>query len=196
MPMRVLHKLSRICAGIPRGALGALALTTLALFLYGCSLVSGTLRIEHDFREGPQQSTGQSVKELRVDLNDDSDFRDNQDKIKSVDEVGFVFQAINNTSVGATGQIWISRNSITPLTARGIREGGATLVVDGLVLAAGPGVSTDITYDESLAHEVNQDVLHELVKGGVFSLYGIASGSDFDITIQKNTAVITVTVEL
>lgn len=193
--MRVQNRISRICARIPRSVLGALVLTSLALLVYGCSLVSGTVRIEHDFRTGPQQSTGQGVKALGVDLTEDKDFNDNKDKIKSVDEVGFVFQAVNNLPVGANGQIWISRYPITPLTATAIRL-GATLVVDGLTLAAGPGVGTDITYDESLAHQVNQTVLHELVKGGAFFIYGIATASDFDITIQKNTAVVTLTVEL
>jgi hypothetical protein len=195
MSMRVQHQLSRICAGIPRRTLGALAVSFLVLVVAGCVLVSGTIRIEHDFKEGPQQSTGQNVKEMAVDLNVDSDFKDNKDNIKSVDEVGFVFQAINNLSTGATGQIYASKLPISPLTAAQIRLMGK-LVVNGLVLSAGPGVATDISYDQSLAHEVNQDFLHDLVKDGTFYLYGIASQPDFDITIQKNTAVVVVTVEL
>lgn len=193
--MRVQNQSSRICAGISRGTIGALAVSVLALLVTGCFLVSGTLRIEHDFKQGPQHSTGQNVKELAVNLNDNSDFKDNKDKIKSVDEVGFVFQAINNLAFGATGQIYASKTPVTPLTAAAVRA-GATLVLTGLTLNAGPGVATNVTYDESLSHEVNQSTLAALVKEGTFYLYGIASEADFDITIQKNSAIIVVTVEL
>jgi hypothetical protein len=193
--MRVQHKLSRISARTPRGALGLAALAFFALFFVtGCPLVSATLRIEHNFEEGPQQSTGQNVKELAVDLNADSNYKDNKDKIKSVDEVGFVFRAQNNLGNTAHGVIYISRTPIRPLTFAGITGSPlATPVVKGLVLQPG---YTDITYDESLALEMNQKVLHDIVKDGTFYLYGIADQSEFDITIDKLTAVVVVTAEL
>jgi hypothetical protein len=85
MPMRVHPQSSRIKAGVAGWAIGFLAVAAIALCLPGCSLVSGTIRIEYDFEQGPQQSTGQDVKELAVDLNTNQDFKDNKDKIKSVD---------------------------------------------------------------------------------------------------------------
>ena len=196
--MRVHHPSSRIRAGIALCAFGLLAVSALALCLPGCSLVSGTLRIEHDFAEGPQQSSQGNVAELIVDLNVDKDFRDNKDKIKSVDEVGFVFRARNLLGNTAHGVFYISKTSLRPLTgpltAAVIQSSPlATKVLDGLMLQAG---YTNIDYDGSLALEVNQNVLHETVQGGTFYLYGIADDSDFDITIDKLTAVVVVTVEL
>ena len=192
--MRVHHKFSSIPAGIPRATIGILTFSLAVLLAVGCSLVSGTLRIEHDFEGGPQQSTGTNVKMLGVDLNSDSDFKDNKDKIKSVDEVGFVFRAQNNLGNVANGVIYISTVPITPLTYERITTSGlATPVVQGLILQPG---YTDISYDDSLALEVNQAVLHEIVKGGTFYLYGIANQSNFDITIDKLTAVVVVTFEL
>jgi hypothetical protein len=43
---------------------------------------------------------------------------------------------------------------------------------------------------------VHQNVLHELVKGGTFYLYGIADESNFNNTIDKLTAIVVLTVEL
>ena len=192
--MRVHPKFSQVRAGIPRGALGALALTVLALSLHGCSLVSATLRIERDFTQGPQQSTGQDVKELAVDLNENSDFKDNKDKITSIDEVGFVFRARNLLGNSAHGVIYISKTPIRPLTAATIQSSPlATRILEGLVLQPG---YTSIDYDASLALELNQKVLHETVLGGTFFLYGIADETDFNITIDKLTAVVVATAEL
>ncbi len=190
--MRLQHQPSVRPVRAPRATVSVLALPVAFLLAIGCSLVSGTLRIEHDFEGGPQQSTGQNVKELAVDLNSDSDFKDNKDKITSVDEVGFVFRAQNNLGTVANGVIYISKTPVRPLTADAIRS-AATPVVQGIVLQSG---YTDISYDNSLALEVNQDVLHATVKDGTFYLYGIANQTDFDITIDKLTAVVVVTFEL
>jgi hypothetical protein len=196
MPMYVHHPSSRIKAGIVRRAFSLLAISALVVLLPGCPLISGTLRIEHDFEQGPQRSTGQDVKELSVDLNQDQDFRDNKDKIKSVDEVGFVFRAQNNRGTTAHGVIYISKTPIRPLTAAGIQSSPfATKILQGLVLQPG---YTNIDYNGSLALELNQKVMHETVRGGTFFLYGIAdpTETEFDITIDKLTAVIVVTAEL
>jgi hypothetical protein len=88
--------------------------------------------------------------------------------------------------------IYISKTQIRPLTAAAI-QASATRVLQGLVLQP---AYTNIDYDASLALEVNQTVLHDFVKGGTFYLYGIADESDFDITIDKLTAVVVVTAEL
>jgi hypothetical protein len=198
--MRVHLHPSRIKAGVACWAIGFLAVAAIALSLPGCSLVSGTVRIEYDFTQGPQQSTGQDVKELFVDLNNNQDFKDNKAKIKSVDEVGFVFRARNLLADSPHGMIYISKTRILPLppatllTAAAIQSSpAATKVLQGLVLQPG---YTNIDYDASLALEVNQTVLHDTVQGGTFYLYGIADASDFDITIDKLTAVVVVTAEL
>ncbi len=196
--MRVHNSSSGIKAGILIWAFGFFAVAAIALCLPGCSLVSGTLRIERDFPEGLQQSQDEFVAELFVDLNKNSDFKDNKDKIKSVDEVGFVFRAQNNRDTvpdsTAHGMIYISKTPIRPLTAEAIQASpSATRVLEGLVLQSG---YTNIDYDASLALEVNQSVLHDAVKDGTFYLYGIADESDFNITIDKLTAVVVVTAEL
>jgi len=192
--MRVHHQRSGIKAGIVVWAFGFFAVVAIALCLPGCSLVSGTLRIEYDFPEGPQQSDSTSVAELKVELNDNQDFKDNKDKIKNVDEVGFVFRARNLLGKTAQGVIYLSKTPIRPLKPATIRLSPlATRVVQGVALQSG---YTSIDYDASLALEVNQSVLHDAVKDGTFYLYGIADEADFDITIDELTAVVVVTAEL
>ena len=190
--MRVHPQSSRIKAGVACWAFGFLAVAAIALSLPGCSLVSGTIRIEYDYTGNPQQSTQGNVAELAVDLNTNQDFKDNKDKIKSVDEVGFVFRARNLLGNTAHGVIYISKGQIRPLTAAAI-QASATRVVQGVMLQSG---YTNIDYNASLGLEVHQTVLHDFVKGGTFYLYGIADDSDFDITIDKLIAVAVVTAEL
>jgi hypothetical protein len=178
-----------------------LFLLALLVAAAGCELVSGTLRIEQDIltAEGEQHSTSSDVGEMAVDLSENSDFREHKDQIKSVDEVGFIFHAVNNIPNAATGEIWISPTRIgTPgsaLTAATIRsDPNAVKVLEGLALPAAGAL--DVTYDQSLTLQTNTDRLHEIVKTGTFYLYGIASTSTFDLTISQLTAVVVLTVEL
>jgi hypothetical protein len=171
-----------------------LALILTVLVTAGCSLISGTVRVEYDFQSGLQHSTGQNVGAVNADLTTNKNYNDNKDKIKSVDEVGFVFHAQNNLSNAATGEIWLSPTQISPATAANIRA-QARRVVHGL--AMNPNGSMDVSYETSLSLEDNPDYLHEVVKGGKFFLYGLADGtSTFDITVDKLTAVVLLTVEL
>jgi hypothetical protein len=161
------------------------------LLVAGCSLVSVTILINLDVT-GTHRSTSSETAFIAVDLTQDPDFRDNQDKIQSVDEVGFVFRAQNNIAVQARGEIWISRSAIVPATPTSIRF-QARRILSGLVLPSGG--YANITYEQSLAMEdpINKPYLHESVKQGRFYLYGIADTATFDLTIDQLTAVVVLT---
>lgn len=163
------------------------------LLLAGCDLIGAQLRIELDVipPNSSQQSTHQTVGTIGVDLTTNSDFRDNQDKIKSVDEVGFVFRVRNNRTETATGRIYMTAaplNFPTPETL----ASSATLVLDGLTV---PGSSyIEVDYAQSLALQQNQALLHQQVKSGRIYLYGVAQGAPFDVTIDQLTVVLVMTV--
>jgi hypothetical protein len=163
------------------------------LLIAGCSLVSVTLLINLDV-QGTHRSTSSNVAMIAVDLTQDQDFKDNKDKIASVDEVGFIFRAQNNIQQGATGQIYMSEVPVVPQTAATIIGSGlAKRVLSGLTLT--PGGYVTITYEQSLALEENTDYLHRLVKSGHFYLYGVADTSTFDLTIDQLTVVAVITAE-
>jgi hypothetical protein len=166
-------------------AAAALALVLLA----GCDLAGGQLRIVQDVipPNPAHQATHQAIGIVGVDLSANSDFKDNRDKIKSVDEVGFVFRAKNNLGTPATGQIYMSK---TPLAfpSPATLQSQATLVLDGLALPASGTVN--VTYEQSIALQVNRDQLHEQLETGTIYLYGCAQGAPFDITVDQLTVVL------
>jgi hypothetical protein len=174
----------------------ACALCALApLLLSGCNLVSATLRIEHDFAGGAQQSTGSTVTELPFDLAQDKDYKDHRDKIVSVDEVAFLFRAQNNRPVDTQAEVWLSRSPIAPLTPDAVRHSAdARRVLRGLVLPADSVV--DVDYRTSLDLQENTEYLYRAVREGTFYLYAIADSSEFDLTIDQLTAIVVLTVEL
>jgi hypothetical protein len=172
------------------------AVAALALFLLsGCDLVGGQLRIVQDVipPNPSHQATDQSIGVIGVDLSTNKDFQDNKDKIKSVDEVGFVFRVQNNLSTPATGRIYMTATPLV-LPSLGTLQQQATLVLDGLAL---PGNGTlDVPYDQSIALQKNRDLLHAQLKTGTIYLYGAAEGAPFNVTIDQLTVVLVLNVTL
>lgn len=163
------------------------------LLLAGCDLIAGQLRIEYDVipPAASHQATDQSIGTIGVDLTNNKDFKDNQDKIKSVDEVGFVFRVRNNRSEAATGRIYMTA---TPLASPSLSTlaSSATLVLDGLAV---PGSSyVEVDYAQSLALQQNQTLLHSQIQSGRIYLYGVGSGAPFDVTIDQLTVVLVMSV--
>jgi hypothetical protein len=162
----------------------------------GCDLVSVTLRIVQDViapgEPAHHVQSGQTQGSLGVDLTQDKDFKDNQDKIQSVDAAGFVFRVQNNSATAATGQIFFTTNPIASPTETNIRSQG-TLILNGLALPG--GTYTDIDFEDSLALQVaaNRDAFHTAIKGGKIYLYGLAQNPPFDLTIDQLTVVIIIT---
>ena len=198
--MRVHHKFSRILRGNPARRLRHSRPVRPRCCSSPDALWSrapcGSSTTSRAVRSSPRARTSRCS---AVDLNEDSDFKDNKDKIKSVDEVGFVFRAQNNLGNAAHGVIYISATPILPVpchvTAADITSArrprwswtGSSLR---------PGY-TDIAYDESLALQVNQDVLHEHgARTGPSTSTGSPTSRTSTSRIDKLTAVVVMTVEL
>lgn len=173
------------------------ALAGLALLAApGCDFVSVTLRIVQDVIAPGEPShhvqSGQTQGTLGVDLTGNQDFKDNQDKIKSVDAAGFVFRVRNNNPTPATAQIYFTTSAIAAPTEANVRAQGK-LILSGLAL---PGSAyTDIDFEDSLALQVaaNRDAFHTAIKSGRIFLYGLAANPPFDLTIDQLTVVIILT---
>jgi len=172
------------------------------LLAAGCSLISANLRVQLDVpgNYASVDAIGTFVVPVPIDLNQNKDFRDHKDKIKSIDEVGFVFTAVNR-GAATTLEIWASPNLILQPTRAAITE-NARKVLGGLTLAAPPQGSTtssqDVEYYQSIDLQSGADSarLRELVKEGSCYLYAIGTTSGFDFELRGFTLVTVVTAAL
>lgn len=176
------------------------ALAVLALLAApGCDLVSGTLRVVQDViapgEPAHHVQSGQTQGTMGVDLTNNKDFKDHQDKIKSVDAAGFVFRVRNNGALPATGEIFFTTTPLVSATEVNIRALGKR-ILSGLALPA--GAYTDIEFENSLALQdaANRDAFHAAIKGGKIYLYGLAQNPPFDLTIDQLTVVLLLTVSI
>lgn len=125
-----------------------------------------------------------------LDLSEDEDWNDHQDKIKSIDNIGFQLWVTNNGASETTGQLFISASGTTYADTAEVRD-SATLVLDGLILPPGP---TYVDWPTSLNYLQNISTLKEIVKGGHFHGYALTTTLPFNITVDSARVIVTVTV--
>ena len=164
-------------------------LALLAIWIQGC-LLSGTYVIT--FKEIDEIiSTDDSVNSAAVDLSKNNTWKDHEENIKYVDEIGFTFKVENLDSTNsATGQLYITYFDDSLTTVEEIKS-NATKIVDGIVLD--PAQTRHILWNESFDYILNLDVLKEHVESGNFRLYGICKDTPFYVRFYDIVAVITVT---
>jgi hypothetical protein len=163
-------------------------LVLLGIWIQGC-LLSGTYVITFEVGE-EIISTQDEWNWASVDLSDNDTWKNHEEDIKYIDEVGFTFKVQNrSTTDSATGQLYITDEpNLTDLDS--IRA-KATLIVDGILL--GPGETRHVLWNESFDYILNLDVLRAQVESGTFYLYGICRNTPFDVRFYDIVAVITVT---
>jgi hypothetical protein len=163
-------------------------LALLGIWIQGC-LLSGTYVITFAVEE-EIISTQDSINSAAVDLSDNPDWKDHQEDINYVDEVGFTFKVENLSSTdSATGQLFMTDDAT--LTTVAEIKSQATLVVDGIFL--GPGEKKHILWNESFDYILNIGYIKDQVESGTFHLYGICRDTPFHVRFYDIIAVITVT---
>jgi|GEM_PF-3336930 len=136
----------------------------------------------------PGQDSG--VK-LVVDLRDDPDFLENQDKIKDIESIGFYLKARNNLAGGVTFQLFLEEDTTKEWTnAQMVVDSSTELVFTGLTI---PGNRTvTVEWNESIQYITNLQVIKDILEGGRFSIYPVAiPRDDFRITIDSLVVIVT-----
>ncbi|OGF14215.1 MAG: hypothetical protein A2W00_14065 [Candidatus Eisenbacteria bacterium RBG_16_71_46] len=158
--------------------LGGVAASLLAT---GCVLTSAQILVKFAFPPPNPlvvnvASGASSVSGLYIDLNTESDYADNKDKLKDIADLA-VLGDVTNTGTGAIGvEVWLTKTNSGTLTADQVRAQGAQLW-GPFNLAA--GATKRIGWDESAGlFKAGKQVLIDEVKGdGQFSLYLIGPGT-------------------
>lgn len=133
-----------------------------------------------------------SEAELEVDLSTDHDFRENQDKIKNIESIGFYVQVKNNRPAAVSFQLFLEEDTAKNWPTGAIAADSATeLVFTGLVLPGSSSVTVD--WNASMAYITSLDAIKKILERGRFSLYPVAiPRDDFDVTIDSLVVIVTI----
>ena len=159
-----------------------------AIYITGC-VASGTVIIVFDIDEFVSSSTGMEV--VEVDLTTNSDYNDNKDKIKSIDQVTVAGTLTNLESVDNQAEIWLAYTGEYDTPAE-VRDNATRIFVSPVI----PGDDDLlINWADGLSHIENLDALKDAAEAGHFWLYGLAADSPFTVRFRI-TLVITMTAGL
>ncbi len=156
------------------------------LFLSGCWLFGITLVLHYDI-DDEIVSTDTVFNSVAIDLTEEQDWKDNQDKLDEIYSMLFYGYITNYESTPATGQLYVYKDGSLSTVAE--VQSKAILVLDGLALPS------DSTLEVPLIHMVRIDHIRDLVMEGKFHLYAIATNVPFDIRVFDATVVVIFAVE-
>jgi hypothetical protein len=144
----------------------------LPIIIGGCVLLSGTKVFSIEFSGWTNIPSQMLWKYIDV-AEESSDYQDNKDKIKSVDEVVLVGDIINTSASDAHSTIYISDNLYSTAT-QVEAAGNSTIVFESPTITAGD--SLHINWSDALAHVQNLNELkNQLLGDGQFYVYSIQS---------------------
>ncbi|MCJ7578830.1 MAG: hypothetical protein MUO91_10300 [candidate division Zixibacteria bacterium] len=155
------------------------------LLLSGCWLFGITLVLNYDI-ENEIASTDTHFNSVLVDLTQEQDWKDNQDKLDEIYILYFYGWIQNYESTPATGQLYVYKDTTLQTIAE--VESLATLVLDGLVIPADSTVEVPLT-------AMKLEPIRDLIMKGKFALYAIATDVPFHIRVYDATVVVVFAVE-
>jgi len=169
--------------------IAVLTAVALTLVIGGC-LVTGQTTLTQGVDATAVTKT--EVTRIPIDLNEEPDYSDNKDKIKSIDELSVVAILTNNRAFPAKARLYLSNDET--LTTVDEVEAEATLVFDSPVVPASEVLK--IKWADGFKYLQNREAIEKEIFGdGIFQLYAIASGEDADLNVDvKAEIVITITV--
>jgi hypothetical protein len=155
-----------------------------ALVLGGC-LVSGQITI---FQKVDETTTSNlEVNDIEVDLNEEPDYVEHKNDIKSVDEISVVAIIKNNLATSADVKMYISDDPNLTTVAEVEDPANATLVFVGPTVPASGALK--IGWADGFRYIVDKKAVADQIFGdGIFSLYAVA-GSEFSLRIKAEVAI-------
>ncbi len=158
------------------------------IYIAGC-IASGTIIITYDIDEFISSSSG--IWNEEIDLTTNSDYNDNKDKIKSIDQVTVTGTLTNLEDSTAQAEIWLADTGNYATQAQ-VRANATRIFTSPPI----PGNSAIfISWSDGLSHIENLGALKDAADGSHFWLYGLAENSPFTVRF-KITLVITMTAGL
>ena len=174
---------------------GLAAALLAALVSAGC-LISGQVTFSYEL-DSPIDATNTDLYAQTVDLNQESDYTDNKDKLEGLVDVAFLGTFTNTGGTPIDVVLYMTRtatNFSDPAVLNAWSD--KALVWGPFTLAAGE--TKKIGWDESAKlfdkagfNAVSAEVLGD----GVFTLYAVGKTAPYDVRITKGVAVLTIDVK-
>ena len=154
------------------------------LLLSGCWMFGITMMLSYDIDD--VFSTDVHLNPVAIDLTEEDDWKDNEDKLDEIYNLLFYGYIENHETTEATGQLYVYEDG--SLTTISEVQANATLVLDGLVLPPSSVTYVPLT-------EMKLEPIRDLIMEGRFHLYAIATNVPFEITVFDATVVVVFAVE-
>lgn len=176
--------------------LRAAAVITAAILAAGC-IMTATYVVTVRLVPNPDPITVSTIQhtsasKLVVDLRDDSDFRDNQDKIKDIESIGFYLKAKNNLADAVTFQLFLEEDTTKDWeNAQMVADSSTELIFTGLTIPGNKTVTVD--WNQSMGYVTNLPTIKNILEKGRFSIYPVAIPRDnFSVTIDSLVIIVTI----
>lgn len=134
----------------------------------GCWLFSGTWVIIYAVPEGDVDPY-EDFHKFTVDLTTEDVWQDHQDDLDDIEDIAITFKVINPLISPATGQVYVSSDSLLADSASVV--GSATLILDGFTIPGEDSLQFMMADYYDLLQ--NFEAFRDLVKTGVFTAYAI-----------------------
>ena len=164
----------------------------LAAVSSSCFLTSGQFQIVADFPDPTTIAGPTALGGVAVDLNQYSDYSNNKDKLKNIEDLALLGQVANLTSSATSVEVWMVPDPGSSLlsTEAAVRAAPGAARVWG-AFALGPNETKKINWNQSATLFAGRQALVSEIKGdGRFDLYAIGAGGAYAFRIDKGAFVV------
>jgi hypothetical protein len=168
-----------------------IAALALGLVTAGCVLTSGQIRISFDL-DNFTTSTQTQVSREDIDLNDESEYKDNKDKLKDLTDLAVLGQITNTGASDINVELWMTPALTTHADVASLKADGTALRVWG-PFSLKVGETAKINWDKSAAlfNAAGKAALLKEAKGdGAFTIYAIADVGTYSFDVDHGVLVL------
>jgi hypothetical protein len=168
----------------------------LGLMTPGCILTSGQIQINFDLPNFTANSvTG--IDGTSIDLNTESEYQDNKDKLKDLTDLAVLGKFTNNSATAVNVTVYMTRTQSSHTTETALLADPTVVQLWGPFQVAGNATKTiDWNTSAQLFSTAGKAALLAEAKGdGSFSLYAIGpSGAAYDFSVANGNLVLVIDV--
>ena len=165
-------------------------IVALTFLVWGCGLVSGIFTVDYEFEDDIHSSSSPTLDEVfesvHVDLNENSTYRDHQDKLKGVESVCLIMDVENHLEQNVSGEVWIAYEEF--FSKQEVIDGGGIRIFSGIAL--GPMEKRHFGCGDVQDILENPDAFEDAVQVGDFWVYGFGNEDTYDVTFSNIVRII------
>lgn len=158
----------------------------------GCFLTTGQFQIVADFPDPTLVGGPTAMGGVAVDLNEYSDYADNKDKLKNIEDLALLGRVTNLTGTATDVEVWMVPSPGSSLLASeaAVRAATGATKIWG-TFALGPNETKKVDWNQSATLFSGREALVSEIKGdGRFDLYAIGGGGAYAFRIEKGAFVV------